>query len=43
MEGIVTAELEDIAALDGFDAELANQVHQAVEKAYEAMNGPIED
>ncbi|MDD2237565.1 MAG: transcription termination factor NusA [Kiritimatiellae bacterium] len=43
MEGIVTAELEDIAALDGFDAELASQVHQAVEKAYEAMNGPIED
>lgn len=43
MEGILAAELEDIAALDGFDMELAGQVHHAVEKAYEALNGPIED
>ncbi len=43
MEGILAAELEDMAALDGFNMELAAQVHDAVEKAYEALNGPIED
>lgn len=43
MEGILAADSEDIASLDGFDMDLAAQVHQAVEKAYEAMNGPIED
>jgi N utilization substance protein A len=43
IEGILAAELDDIADLEGFDAQQAQQVKDAAETVYEAQNGPIED
>jgi len=43
IEGILAASLEDLADVEGFDAETAESVHQAVEQVYENEHGPIKE
>jgi N utilization substance protein A len=41
VEGILAADIDDIAAIDGLSAEIANEIHVAAEAAYEKEHGPI--
>jgi transcription termination/antitermination protein NusA len=43
IEGILAASLEDLTDVEGFDTELAEAIHLAVEKAYEEEHGPIKE
>jgi N utilization substance protein A len=43
MEGILAADIEDLSSVEGFDEEAALAVHKAVEEAYEAEHGVLEE
>ncbi len=42
LEGILAADLGDLAEVEGFDAETAKAVHEAAEAAYEKEHGAME-
>ena len=43
VEGILAADLSDIEAIEGLDAESAQALHAAAEAAYEKEHGKIQD
>ena len=42
LEGILAADLDDLAAIEGFSTEQAEAIHAAAEAAYERVHGTIE-
>ena len=43
LEGILAADLADLVDVDGFDADIAQQVRAAAETAFESQNGKAAD
>lgn len=43
LEGILAAEVQDLVDIDGFDADIANQVRAAAETAFERENGKVDE
>lgn len=43
VEGLLAASLEDLEDVEGIDGEIAERIHQAVERVYEQEHGPIKE